>query len=75
MTTDCGPVNAASVACLFQIKADVSAKGYAHKSKAYVKDYAHLMLIYDEPLLSSQPPLGGNEGQYPEGGSLIEVQL
>ena len=64
MTTDCGPVNAASVACLFQIKAYVFAKGYAH-----------VMLIYDEPLLSSQPPLGGNGGQYPEGGSLIEVQL
>ena len=46
--TDCEPWtnNAAPIVCLFQTKEDVSAKGHAH-----------VMLIYDEPLLSSQPPL------------------
>ena len=45
---NCGPVNDATpVACLFQNNGDVSAK-----------DYAHVMLIYDELLLSEfKPPL------------------
>ena len=50
--TDCEPWtnNAAPIVCLFQTKEDVSAKGHAH-----------VMLIYDEPLLSGhEPPLSGH---------------
>ena len=48
---DCEPWtnNAAPVMRLFQTNEDVSAKGHAH-----------VMLIYDEPLLSGQPPLSGH---------------
>ena len=34
----------------------------------------NIMLIYDDPLLHSQPPLSGNS-LYPEGGFLMAVQL
>ena len=49
--TDCEPWtnNAAPFMRLFQTKEDVSAKGHAH-----------VMLIYDEPLSSGQPPLSGH---------------
>ena len=34
----------------------------------------NIILIYDDPLLRSQPPLSGNS-PYPEGGFLMAVQL
>ena len=64
--TDCEPwaKNAVHIVCLFQTKEDVSAKGHAH-----------VMLIYDEPLLSSQPPLSGHlsvtQGWLLNGGSTV----
>ena len=33
------------------------------------------MLIYDEPLLSGQPPLSDHSPVHPEAGRLKEVQL
>ena len=38
----------APVASLFQVKS------------WFAKDYTYVMLIYDEPLLSGQPPLSGH---------------